>query len=711
MKEFLKGQFDYIYFFYGLSAFIIAVASFVIGIGKDTDKEKLPKIGWILLGMFGLSHGIAQWLDMLMVVYSGNDVLPIFNLCALGISYLCLFEFARISFFLLRKKNISRWYYFLIIVFLPLGYKLGLNGWLIMVRYYLGFPALYFTARMVHEFSKKEKENKRLLTCLSAMFGLYAVFAGLIVPKAAFLPASFLNFESFYNVFGVPSQLISAALLFFMAMAIWFYSFSPSEAAYTPPKYHVHFMPAKWMIAFVLMVFICVGWIFTNRLDYYAGIQVIKKSKPRTDSALNRLTRELSILGNTAYAMSRVSAIRLAVSGPESQNIKKAETVLAHFKTKFGAIDCVLLDAQGVAIASAEKNSPEIGIGKSYASMSYFKDAFSWDNGYYFKLGSVYNERIYYVSYVVKNTADKIGGVVVIIKKIYAEPLFQYRFFSIAITFLISCLAMIFFLALRRRETFIRLIEKAHAQLEEVDRMKTDFISVVSHELRTPLTSIGNAAGILMKGGPDKRVVDDREKELLGIIIDNVGRQTRMVNDLLDVSKIEAGVMQVFPKPVNLPGLIENATALLKPLIETKKLDLVFDLKMHNKKVWADPDLVVRIVNNLVVNAIKFTPAGGRITIKTEEANREAKVTVLDTGIGISKADQEKLFDKFYRSSCIAAKEKRGCGLGLAIAKGLVEAQKGKIWVDSELEKGSSFYFTLPLAGQNIYEEKNTGSR
>ncbi len=127
--------------------------------------------------------------------------------------------------------------------------------------------------------------------------------------------------------------------------------------------------------------------------------------------------------------------------------------------------------------------------------------------------------------------------------------------------------------------------------------------------------------------------------------------------------------------------------------------------------VYADPEHVRRILNNLVSNAIKFTPENGKITVRTEDAGEELKTTVLDTGIGISIFDKENLFNKFYSSSSAAAQEKKGCGLGLSITKGLVEAQKGRVWVDSEPGKGSSFYFTLPVLKQKKpYEKKDSHS-
>ena len=692
MREFLKGQLDYIYFFYGLSFFLLAFICFTL------DKERLRKFPWIFLGLFGLFHGATEWLDMFMIIYGRSELASILNLLTLIASFICLFEFSRIGLYRVEGRKISKLAYLPFLALLPLGYKYGLNGWAIMARYLLGFPAAYFAARVLYGLSGREKEGKAPLIVLSMSMAVYAVFTGFVVPKADFIPASILNFQSFYAAFGVPIQLVRATLALCSALAIWFYSSTLSDTEYRLQLPSVRFAPTRWMIALTLIVFIGAGWTFTNYLDYYAGIKIIKKTESQADSQINKLTRELTILGRAALSMSRSWAIRDFISSQQPQNMVKALAVLKQYRIKFNALDCALLDARGILLISTGDPGSEIKPYNSYASRPYFRDALSGKTGYYFKLGTTYNERVYYVSYPVKDNPGKISAVAVIVKDIHAEPLFQYRLFSIVITFLVSTIAIIFFIALRRREAVIALIERVHSKLEEIDRMKTDFISIVSHELRTPLTSIKNAAGILMKGGPERRRVDEREAELLKIIVDNVERQTRMVNDLLDVSKIEAGAMPVFPEHMDIQELIKDVLDSLKPMAEEKKIDMAVELFSSKKMVYADPEHVRRIMNNLIVNAIKFTPDKGRVTVRLEDSWKGIKIMVCDNGIGISEEDKKNIFNKFYRSCDAEMQERRGCGLGLAITKGLVEAQKGKIWVESESGKGSSFHLTLPAA-------------
>lgn len=682
------GQFDYIYFFYGFSFFLLALICFTL------DKEKRSKFPWVLLGLFGLIHSFAEWSDMIMIIEGKNCLMSIFNLSALTISFLCLFEFARVGLFRVKGKRISKWVYLFLLPLFYLASRLPLDGWFIMSRYFIGFPAGYLAARVIYEFSKKE--DRRPLIVLSIMIGLYAACTGLIVPKADFIPASIINFESFHDLFGIPVQLIRAILALCAALSIWFYASMPSQTEYKPPIRPIRFMPTKWTIAFTLIVFISAGWVFTNLFDYAAMMRLIKENPSPNSSPVDKLTEELDVLEKAALSVSQTPLIINALSSGQPENMQQLNAALEDYKIKYGALNCALIDKRGLAIASVGHSGSEIETGKSYASRNYFKDALSGEYGYGFSLQPKYNDRIYYVGYPVKNNAGRILGAAVIAQSLHFEPTFQYRLFSIAITFLISCLAIIFFIALRKREAFIVFIRKVHAQLEEVDRMKTDFISVISHELRTPLTAIRNAASILIRGGPARRKLDEREKELLEIITNNVDRQTRMISDLLDISKIEAGVMPVSFSSTDITVLIKDVVTSLQTLADEKKINIALALEAYDKTVFADPELVRRILNNLIINAINFTPENGKITVRTEDAGKELKITVSDTGIGISAANQKNLFKKFCRIPGLASQQNKGCGLGLAITKGLVEAQKGRIWLDSEPEKGSSFYFTLP---------------
>ena len=227
----------------------------------------------------------------------------------------------------------------------------------------------------------------------------------------------------------------------------------------------------------------------------------------------------------------------------------------------------------------------------------------------------------------------------------------------------------------------------------EVDRMKTEFVSMVAHELRTPLTSIKGFVDLLRDG--DAGELTDEQLEFLTIVATNTDRLVAMINDLLDISRIESGKVELVRTQVDLGQSIRNVATTLRPQIEAKHQRLTLDLP-DNLVVSADADRVAQILTNLLSNASKFTPPDHDITIVAEPLPDAVRVDVTDTGIGLSRADQAKLFSRFYRSTNQAARQTEGTGLGLAITRSLVELHGGTISVRSAPGRGSTFSFTLP---------------
>ena len=230
----------------------------------------------------------------------------------------------------------------------------------------------------------------------------------------------------------------------------------------------------------------------------------------------------------------------------------------------------------------------------------------------------------------------------------------------------------------------------------ELDRMKDEFVSLVSHELRTPLTSIKGYVDLLIDG--DVGEVTEDQKEFLEIVKSNSDRLVMLVNDLLDVSRIEAGRINLRPTPVDLAGSIDEVAMSLQPLMEQKGQSLKLELPADLPQVMADRDRVVQIVTNLLSNAHKYTLEGGDVTVRAQAVEDEVQVDVSDTGVGMTRDELAKLFGKFFRAQNPATRDISGTGLGLNIVRSLVERQGGRIWVTSEPTKGSTFSFTIPVA-------------
>lgn len=227
----------------------------------------------------------------------------------------------------------------------------------------------------------------------------------------------------------------------------------------------------------------------------------------------------------------------------------------------------------------------------------------------------------------------------------------------------------------------------------EVDRMKTDFVSSVSHELRTPLTSIKAYTATILG---DPNMPDKTRREFLSIVDEESGRLKNLIDGLLEVSRIEAGTVKVVREPVDIAAIIDQVLPALRPIADKKNIHLESDLGDELGRLQADESKIRSMITNLLNNAIKFTPEQGRVSVSVRLQAQELVIRVSDTGIGIPKEDLPKIFDRFYRVYQ-PDKQMPGTGLGLAIVKEIVNMHAGRIGVESEPGRGTTFTIFLPL--------------
>lgn len=238
-------------------------------------------------------------------------------------------------------------------------------------------------------------------------------------------------------------------------------------------------------------------------------------------------------------------------------------------------------------------------------------------------------------------------------------------------------------------------LERLYQQLEAADRHKSEFLANVSHELRTPLTAIKGLVDNMLDGLTGQ--LNEKQIRYLTRIKSNTDRLARLINDLLDLSKIEAGIIDL--KPLRLPvvGVVHEVVESLRPVAVEKRISLDVAAFDPSVTAWADRDRVVQVLTNLIGNALKFTPEDGKVTVAIQRNGDEwVQISVVDTGPGIPQEEAERIFDKFYQIAQSGVQKVKGTGLGLAIAKALVEVHGGRIWVESEVGKRSTFSFTLP---------------
>ena len=233
-------------------------------------------------------------------------------------------------------------------------------------------------------------------------------------------------------------------------------------------------------------------------------------------------------------------------------------------------------------------------------------------------------------------------------------------------------------------------------QLNKIDKMKSDFFSVMSHELRTPLTSFREGTSLLLEGVGG--TLNEKQQKLMGIVSEESNRLIELVNSLLDLSKMEAGMMRFNFSRINLLPLLTIAAQLLEPLLVNKKIALRLDLPESLPAVQLDNGRILQVLKNLLGNAIKFTPEGGTITVAAGVQSGVIQVSVKDNGPGISGDQLQLIFEKFRQVPSPGTPMVKGTGLGLAIVEQIITAHGGKVWAESKPGRGSTFHFTLPLS-------------
>jgi len=237
-------------------------------------------------------------------------------------------------------------------------------------------------------------------------------------------------------------------------------------------------------------------------------------------------------------------------------------------------------------------------------------------------------------------------------------------------------------------------------KLKEVDQMKSDFVSTVSHEFRTPLTSIGMSVGLLLEGITGD--VTEDQKELLDAIKEDNERLKSLVSDLLDLSRLESGKIQMDIDSYNISEIIDHSAKPFYRQAEDKNVSIDIDIKENIPKVKADFNKISWVLTNLINNALRYTPedGSGKIKIKVKDTANKILVSVRDNGKGIPEEYQKKVFEKFIQVKDAKGENTGGTGLGLAISKEIVNAHGGDIWIESKMGEGSTFYFTLYIGSK-----------
>jgi two-component system sensor histidine kinase GlrK len=240
-----------------------------------------------------------------------------------------------------------------------------------------------------------------------------------------------------------------------------------------------------------------------------------------------------------------------------------------------------------------------------------------------------------------------------------------------------------------------RAVNLMSSKLKQLDTMKLDFFASMSHELRTPLTSIKEGANLL-KESLSKKEIQDKDKKLLSIIVEESSRLIRLVNKLMNFSKIEAGMAHYDFNRIDIAFLINTAVREIEPMAETNNIKIEVNIDKGLPYIKADHEKILQVLRNFIANALKFTQRNGSMTVSAETVDNGVKVSVSDTGIGIPEENLKRIFEKYQQGISTDSGMIKGVGLGLSISKHIIKAHRGVIWAESKPGEGSIFSFVLP---------------
>lgn len=314
-------------------------------------------------------------------------------------------------------------------------------------------------------------------------------------------------------------------------------------------------------------------------------------------------------------------------------------------------------------------------------------------------------------------TAEYTGGIPHTSIDIFTEPLFlnQRYLFGMAVTmislmgistyrsgYVVRSLSTVEAELLKANQELVRLnkvYSRVNRRLKEIDQMKTEFISVASHQMRTPLSGVKWVMRMILDG--DLGELNQQQKEMLLKGYETNERMISLINDLLNVSRIEEGRFQYRFVHASLEEVVDHICDELQPTTKKKNVKLAFMKPEHTlPKANIDPDKIRLAVQNLVDNAIKYTPPDGTVTVRVTEDQNQLIFSVRDSGVGIPVDQQGRIFSKFFRADNVIRMQTDGSGLGLFIAKNIVENHRGTIWFESQEGRGTTFYFSLPIHDQ-----------
>lgn len=657
IADFFSANMVFVYFVYG---FAFVTMGLVLALQSLSPFRVAGITHLWLLAAFGLLHGLNEWLEMASLLGSGTILSPgsfsVVEISILFFSYafLLLFGIETLS----TRGRRAHWLYatpplLLLLLASLLVYALGPAGLEnpaaltivhALVRYSFGFPGGLLAAMALWQTGRSWRGSEasrmaRLLARAGMAIAIYAILSGLIVPPAPFLPASSINTAWFLATFGVPVQAMRALCGVF-------------AACYLVRAYVIESARSARTVNELLLSLSKTSRSVVSQLDLTETLEQI------VQGARSLLSTDISFL---ALVTEEGQALEVSASvGERTDSLKQLRLGLD----------------QGLAREAMRTGRPVV-VEDYFATVGLEGRTLEQARGEQIKSGIA--------SPLLKD--DKLLGILYVFNRSVTR-------FDNTDAAVLGAFALQAAVAIEHARLY--QAEKERVQrLQELDQLKSEFISIASHEFRNPLTGIKGWADVLRA-----RAGSLKQQQALSAI-ESISREASRLNDLvekvLNVSRIESGNFAFSPCRLRLINTISVVAQQMAVQAEPRGIQMEVQVD-EALVVEADPDLVEQILVNLVSNAIKYTFDNTMIDLRAEARDGMALVSVEDQGPGIPADQIPRLFGRFVRLAAPKASGPPGAGLGLYITKRLVEMHGGKIWVESEAGKGSTFYFTLPLA-------------